>query len=137
VIGLLSGAIAAWAYVSVRTLARAGEPDSRIVFWFGLVGTVGCGVWQVAFATLHPITYENGWLLLGVGVSATLAQLAMTRAYRLGNTLVVSALSYSNLVFGAVFTYAIWQQDLAPFEWLGMAVIIVSGLLAMKAERKP
>jgi drug/metabolite transporter (DMT)-like permease len=49
-----------------------------------------------------------------MGVSATLAQLAMTRAYRVGNTLVVSALSYSNLVFGAVFTYVIWQENLTP-----------------------
>ena len=60
----------------------------------------------------------------------------MTRAYRLGNTLVVSALSYSNLIFGAVFTYVIWRQNLAPFEWVGMAVIIFSGLMAMKAERR-
>jgi len=136
VVGLVSGVVAAWAYVSVRALARFGEPDSRVVFWFGVSGTVLCGLWQVAFSTFHPITWENSWLLLGMGVSATLAQLAMTRAYRLGNTLVASALSYSNLIFGAVFTYVIWRQNLAPLEWVGMAVIISSGLMAMKAERR-
>jgi drug/metabolite transporter (DMT)-like permease len=136
VVGLLSGVIAAWAYVSVRTLARAGEPDSRVVFWFGLVATVGCGLWQAVFSTFHPITPGSLWLLLGMGVCATLAQLAMTRAYRLGNTLVVSALSYSNLVFGAAFTYVIWRQSLAVLEWAGMAVIIASGLMAMWAEKR-
>ncbi len=136
VIGLISGVIAAWAYVSVRALARAGEPDTRVVFWFGVVATVGCGLWQLAFSTFHPITRENVWLLLGMGVSATLAQLAMTRAYRLGNTLVVSALSYSNLVFGAVLMYVVWQEKMAPLEWAGMAVIISSGLMAMWAEKR-
>ena len=136
VIGLLSGVIAAWAYVSVRALGRAGEPDSRVVFWFGVTGTVLCGLWQLVFSTFHRITWENIWLLLGMGVSATLAQLAMTRAYRLGNTLVASALSYSNLVFGAAFTLAIFRQDLTALEWAGMAVIISSGLMAMKVERR-
>jgi drug/metabolite transporter (DMT)-like permease len=136
VIGLVSGVIAAWAYVSVRALARAGEPDSRVVFWFGVTGTVLCGLWQLAFSSFHAITWDNLWLLLGMGVSATLAQLAMTRAYRLGNTLVVSALSYSNLIFGAVFMYIIWRQNLAPLEWVGMAIIIASGLVAMRVERR-
>src|SRR5258706_681733 len=136
IIGLLSGVIAAWAYVSVRALGRAGEPDSRVVFWFGVVATAGCGLWQLAFSTFHPITRENVWLLLGMGVSATLAQFAMTRAYRVGNTLVVSALSYSNLVFGAVFTYIIWQENLTPLEWAGMAGIISHGPTAERAERK-
>ena len=136
VIGLLSGVIAAWAYVSVRALGRAGETDSRVVFWFGLVATIGCGLWQLLFSTFHRITAENVWLLLGMGVSATFAQLAMTRAYRLGNTLVVSALSYSNLVFGAIFTWVIWHENLAPLEWAGMAVIIASGLMAIYAEKR-
>jgi drug/metabolite transporter (DMT)-like permease len=135
-IGLSSGLIAAWAYVSVRTLGRLGEPDTRVVFWFGAVGLVVCGAWQAIASTFHPLTWENVGLLLGMGVCATLAQLAMTRAYRLGNTLVVSALSYSTLLFGAAFTYVLSKEGLAPLEWVGMAVIIASGIVAMRAERK-
>ena len=135
-IGLLSGVVAAWAYVSVRALGRAGEPDLRVVFWFAVIATLGCGLWQLAFSTFHPITRQNAGLLLGMGVAATFAQLAMTRAYRLGNTLVVSALSYATLVFGAVFTYAVWNETLAPLEWAGMAVIVASGLMAMWAEKR-
>jgi len=135
-IGLFSGVVAAWAYLSVRTLGRVGEPDWRVVFWFGLTGTVGCGIWQVTTSTFHPIRLDNAWLLVGIGVTATLAQLAMTRAYRLGNTLACGALSYSTLVFGAAATYLLWGQELAPQEWAGMAVIIASGVLAMRVEKK-
>jgi drug/metabolite transporter (DMT)-like permease len=135
-IGLFSGVLAAWAYLSVRTLGRVGEPDWRVVFWFGLVATVGCGAWQFATSRFHPLSWDNVGILVGMGVAATFAQLAMTRAYRLGNTLVVGALSYSTLVFSAVATYLMWQQNLSALEWAGMAVIIASGLLAMRVEKK-
>lgn len=135
-IGLFSGVLAAWAYLSVRTLGRVGEPDWRVVFWFGVTATIGCGAWQFATASFHRIAWDNAWILVGMGVSATFAQLSMTRAYRLGNTLVVGAFSYSTLVFGAVATYVVWQQSLSPAEWAGMAVIIASGLMAMRVEKQ-
>jgi drug/metabolite transporter (DMT)-like permease len=72
----------------------------------------------------------------GVGIMGTLAQLAMTRAYRTGNTLVVGALSYSTLVFGALLAFVVWGEALKPIEWAGMALIIASGLLAMRQEKK-
>jgi drug/metabolite transporter (DMT)-like permease len=133
-IGLASGVVAAWAYLSVRTLGRLGEPDARVVFWFGVTATLGCGAWQLATSRFHALAWDNVWILAGMGVAATFAQLAMTRAYRLGNTLVVGAFSYSTLVFGALAMYVVWGQGLAPAEWIGMAVIIASGLLAMRVE---
>ena len=47
-IGLFSGVLASWAYLGVRALSRHGEPEWRILFWFGLFGTVGCAAWQLA-----------------------------------------------------------------------------------------
>jgi drug/metabolite transporter (DMT)-like permease len=135
-IGLFSGVLAAWAYLSVRTLGRMGEPDWRVVFWFGLVASVMCAAWQGATASFHAPRWDNLWVLAGMGVCGTGAQLAMTRAYRTGNTLVVGALSYSTLVFGAVATMLVWKERLATAEWLGMLVIVASGILAMRAERK-
>ena len=135
-IGLFSGIFSSWAYLSVRTLGRLGEPDWRVVFWFGLVASVMCAGWQLATSTFHPLTGENIWILAGVGLCGTLAQLAMTRAYRTGNTLVVGSLSYSTLVFGAVATRLVWSERMAPLEWAGMLVIVASGIMAMRAERK-
>lgn len=135
-IGLFSGVLAAWAYLAVRTLGRLGEPDWRVVFWFGLVGTVVCAAWQLSTSSFHPITWENAWILVGLGACGTVAQLAMTRAYRLGNTMVVSTYSYSTIVFAAVFMLAIWGDIPPPLGWAGMAVIVASGLLAMRVEKK-
>lgn len=135
-VGLFSGVTAAWAYLAVRTLGKLGEPDTRVVFWFGFVATVICATWQLATDTFHPVRADNWWILAGIGVCGTLGQLAMTRAYRTGNTLVVGSFSYSTIVFASLATLAIWQDPLSALEWGGMAVIVLSGLLAMRVEKK-
>ncbi|HEX3062235.1 MAG TPA: DMT family transporter [Usitatibacter sp.] len=135
-IGLFSGVFAAWAYLSVRTLGKLGEPDYRVVFWFTLIGSILCAGWQLATSSFHALRAGNAWTLLGLGTCGTIAQLAMTRAYRTGNTLVVGALSYSTLVFGAAATYVVWNERLPPAELAGIAVIVASGLMAMRVEKK-
>ncbi len=135
-VGLFSGVLAAWAYLAVRTLGRLGEPDWRVVFWFGLIASMGCAVWTLTTSSFHPVGWDTWWILAGMGLCGTLAQLAMTRAYRVGNTLVVGAFSYSTIVFSALATLAIWNDLITPLEWAGMAVIVASGLLAMRVEKK-
>ena len=135
-IGLLSGIFSAWAYLAVRALGKLGEPDWRVVFWFTVIGSILCAGWQVATSSFHALHAGNFWIVLGVGVTGTLAQLAMTRAYRTGNTLVCGALSYSTLVFAAALAYLVWGEKLQPLEWAGMAVIVASGILAMRQEKK-
>lgn len=82
---------AAIAYMNVRQLGNLGESEWRVVLYFTVISTVVTGVWLL-FTTFNPVTQQNMHLLIGIGITATLAQLAMTRAYRTGTTLVVSAL---------------------------------------------
>jgi len=135
-VGLFSGVTAAWAYLATRTLGRQGEPDVRIVFWFALIASAVCGSWQLATASFHSVTWDNWWILAGLGLAGTLGQLTMTRAYRTGNTLVVGAFSYSTIVFASLATLAIWNDPITLREWGGMAVIVASGLIAMRVEKK-
>ena len=135
-LGLASGVLSAWAYLAVRTLGRLGEPDWRVVFWFGLVASVICAAWQLTTSTFHAVRWDNVWILAGVAICGTLAQLAMTRAYRTGNTLVVGALSYSTIIFATAATLVLWSERLGTLEWLGIAVIVLSGIIAMRGERK-
>jgi drug/metabolite transporter (DMT)-like permease len=136
VIGLLSGIFSAWAYLSVRTLGRLGEPDWRVLFYFGLVATITCAAWQALTGTFHAITWPGAGILLGLGLCGTLAQLAMTRAYRTGNTLVVGAFSYTTILFATIYTMVIFEGGLGWMEIAGMVVIAASGVLAMRVEKK-
>jgi len=133
-LGLASGVLSAWAYLGVRTLGRLGEPDWRVLFYFGLIASIICAAWQLSTSTFHAITWGNAWMLAGVAIFGTLAQLAMTRAYRTGNTLVVGALSYSTILFATGFTLVLWNERLRPLEWLGMGIIVASGIIAVRSR---
>ncbi|WP_435626223.1 DMT family transporter [Candidatus Ferrigenium straubiae] len=134
-LGLISGFLAGVAYLNVKQLAMIGEPDTRTVFYFSLTATLGSGVW-ILFDTAHAITLEGFAILFGLGSSATLAQLAMTRAYRTGRTLVVGSLAYSTIVFASLFGMLLWDETLGLASWLGMAFIIASGVLSLRLSPK-
>jgi drug/metabolite transporter (DMT)-like permease len=136
VIGLLSGVFSAWAYLSVRTLGRLGEPDWRVLFYFAIVATLMSAGWNAATGSFHAITLGNAWMLAGLGLCGTLAQLAMTRAYRTGQTLVVGAFSYSTVLFATVFTLVLFDGEIGWPEAAGMVVIAASGVMAMRVEKK-
>lgn len=141
-IALCSGFIAALAYIQVRQMGVAGEPEYRVVFYFSLLCTV-MGLlgqfWhfntftesQLAAHLNHHLFAPKGIsLLLGVGIFAMVAQLAMTRAYRLGNPLVAANLQYVGIVFSSALDFWIWNSSLSWISWLGIAVILASGMIA-------
>lgn len=130
--GLCSGFLAGVAYLNVKQLGQAGEPEWRTVFYFTLVSTIGAGTWMLIHS-FHPITARGLLILIGLGTSATLAQLAMTRAYRLGEALVVGSLAYSTVVFASLFGLIIWNEMPSPGAWFAIAVIIASGILSIRA----
>ena len=136
-IGLASGFFAACAYVNVKKLGDAGETAWRVVFYFAVAGTIGSALMQgVVEREFHPLTTGNITMLLGMGVAATFAQLAMTRAYHSGNTLVVGAFAYSTVIFAAIFGLVFFDEKLPTLAWVGMAVIVASGMIAKFASER-
>jgi S-adenosylmethionine uptake transporter len=129
-----SSVIAAMAYMQVRRLGQMGEPEYRVVFYFsltmavaGLLGTP----FENGFSTpLHALTWHNAGLLLAVGFPALLAQMAMTRAYRLGKVLVVANLQYTGIIFSSLWGMFLWGDVFDWHVWLGMGVILASGSAA-------
>lgn len=134
-LGLASGLLAGIALMNVRHLGVLGEPGMRVVFYFNLIATLASAIW-IAGDTLHPVTIPNLFLLIAIGASATFAQLFMTRAYRTGHTLAVGSLAYSTIAFSALFGLLFWHENLAIEAWLGMSLIIASGVLSLKLSTK-
>ena len=133
-IGLGSGVLAGMAYFSVRELGARGEPETRTVFYFSLVSSVCAGIWLV-FSDLHAVDLKNGLLLLGVASFATVAQLAMTRAYTRGRTMVSAALAYSTVIFSSLFGALFWGEVLDASAWIAIGLIILSGIAATHFSR--
>jgi len=133
--GLCSSVISAMAYMQVRKLGQMGEPEYRVVFYFSLTtALVGLSATLAGDgpqdAVFHAHTPYSLMLLLGLGLAALMAQMAMTRAYRVGKVLVVANLQYTGIVFSGLWGLALWGDRFDWHVWLGMAVILLSGLAA-------
>lgn len=130
-----SSILTAMAYMQVRELGLAGEPEYRVVFYFALTnivaGWLGHTIETQSVTDFHPLDNGHGFLLLlGIGVFATVAQVAMTRAYRLGNTLVVANLQYTGIVFSSAWGVLVFADSFDWHSWLGIVIILASGMAA-------
>ena len=128
-IGLMSGFFAAFAYMQVTALGRVGEPETRTVFYFA-IGTLIAGLVGMAFMGVSTWEWAHAVWLVPVGVFASLGQLCLTRAYSQGATLVVANLQYSGIVFAALYSLLLFGDDIPLIGWMGMALIIASGITA-------
>lgn len=129
VVGLVSGMTAALAYMQVAALGRLGEPNERTVFYF-CCGCTLAGAAATCLTGWHSLATPLAWWLLPLGLFAALGQLCLTRAYASGSPLLAANLQYSGIVFAALFGVALFDERLALAGWLGMALIIASGMAA-------
>ncbi|PKO39010.1 MAG: EamA family transporter [Betaproteobacteria bacterium HGW-Betaproteobacteria-6] len=133
-VGLGSGVLAGMAYFSVRELGARGEPETRTVFYFSLVSSICAGGW-LAFSEIHAVDLRSGLILTGVASFATAAQLAMTRAYSRGKTMMSAALAYSTVIFSSLFGMLIWGEAIGTSSWFAIGLIILSGITATHFSR--
>lgn len=135
-VALSSSVLSAMAYMQVRKLGLAGEPEYRVVFYFSVMNVVAGLFGHMTFDSRGPVswhaidTLEAGLLLLGIGLFATAAQMAMTRAYRVGKTLVVANLQYTGIVFSSVWGVLVFGDVFDWHSWAGIATILASGIAA-------
>ena len=126
-VGLLGGFFAGWAYMQVRELSLMGEPGWRVVFYFSVVATLISAV-LATWDGWQPLSWQSAPYVLGIGATATIAQLCLTRAYKVGRKLVVAALSYLTVVFSTLVGVW-WLGDAIHWqEVVGMGIIIASGI---------
>ncbi len=132
--GLCSGMGAGLAYLHVKQLGNLKEPDWRTVFYFTFISTIGASIWML-FDKISPIGWQDLSVLIGLGASATIAQLALTRAYRTGKTLSAASLSYATVVFSSLFGVLFWGEHLTPSTWIAIGLIVTGGLISIYATQ--
>jgi len=130
-VGLISGLGAAMAYLFVTQLGQLKEPDLRTIFYFTLISTFCSGI-MMLFDEIHNIQFKYILILFGLGVSATIAQIAITKAYRVGNTLGNAGLSYLTIIFSTIIG-VVWFGEFIDWQTaFGILLIIISGIFASK-----
>lgn len=128
-VGLMSGVLAALAYLQVTALGRAGEPEERTVFYFSVGGALA----GFAITVVHGFgehTPRGVALLVAIGLLATTAQLMMTRAYAIGRVLSNATLQYAGIAFSFGFGWLIFDDAVTTMAAAGIVLIVGAGLAA-------
>ncbi len=121
---LFAGVLASLSYLSVRHL-RTTDPPARIVGFFSMFGALVCAPFMVTKSL--PDVPLDWFVLLAVGVSATLGQLAMTWAYRLEKANVIGPFSYATVVVSYFLGLIFWKEVLRWDATLGIVLVVLAG----------
>ncbi len=118
--------------ILVRLTSRYDQ-DACTLFWFAiassafaLVGAVPNWVW--------PAPMDWLWLTL-LGLLGGIAQVLVTRAWRLAPAAILAPFDYAGIVFAMAYGYFWFHEHASWTIWLGLPLVIASGLYILHRER--
>jgi drug/metabolite transporter (DMT)-like permease len=128
-LGVASALFAAVAQVGVRRLTHT-EPVARIVFYFAITATLlsaapAAGDWRTPQGTVWAA-------VIAMGVTATMGQLAMTRAYAHAPAAQVGPFIYSAVVFAAGLDWLFWRKLPDWYTVAGGLLVAGAGILSLR-----
>lgn len=129
---LLAALCYAISAITVRILART-DSTQAMVFWLMLLLTLGSGL--LAWRGWTPIRAVDAWVIAGVGIVGSLAQVALTEAFRRGEASLVAPLEYTALLWGTILDATVWGVLPDVVTWTGAGIIVASGLYLIRRER--
>ena len=124
-----------------RMVAQNEDPWS-MQFHAGIWGAVFCGIILYAGQSTGSEIFDPvipdvtaAFYLLGVGVAATISGVLGVYAYRAAPASVLAPLQYLEIVSATIFGWLVFQHFPDALKWLGIAIIIASGLYIIWRER--
>jgi len=131
--GLLSGLTGAFCYLLLGRLGHAGEPERVTALYFSAVVCILAGI-PTLMAGFSIASQEQVLLVVAIGLLATLAQLAVAKAYAVSSALIPSILSYCAVIFSSIIGALWWGDQLGFWDALGIALIVASGVLVSAGQ---
>jgi drug/metabolite transporter (DMT)-like permease len=148
--------VAAAAYAFAMILARRhgnDVPASVMAFYQNAVYLVGALALATIFAAFnlqppgHPSldflvrawtvpTFRDMGLMGLCGVIAAFGMTLLTQAYRVGQANVVTPFEYTGMIWGVAWGFALFNETPKLTTLLGMALIAVAGILALRGQVK-
>lgn len=133
ILALLAAAFIAGSMLSNKSLARTETPNAMVV-WMGVF---------MSLFSLPPALYvwewPSGnvwWWLLALGVVATLAHLAINRAFASADASFVAPFGFVQIPFVAGMGYIAYLEVPDVWTWAGSFVIIASGIYIARREAR-
>ena len=132
-LALLAAALIAGAMLSNKSLAKT-EPPNAMVVWMGVYMSVfslppALTVWT------WPEAHVWAWLLM-LGIVATLAHLAINRAFGAADASFIAPFGFVQIPFVAGVGFIAYAEVPDLWTWAGSAVIVASGIYIARREAK-
>ncbi len=121
-IGLYGGFGAGTAYAFVRKLGRKGESTPVIVLCFSLFSCLVTLPFLIF--DYHPMAPRQLLCLILAGVFASIAQFAITTAYKFAPASKLSVFDYSQVLFAALWGMLFLNEYPVPLSIIGYIIII-------------
>ena len=130
-LGLFAASMGPIIFFQIKQLGNLHEPSWRIVFYFSLVGTIwGLGGNLILEGGIGGHSPETWGALLGVGITAVLAQVCLTRAYAYGNMMLTACFQFATIPIAELIGTFCFGESLPATALTGMALILVAGCAA-------
>jgi drug/metabolite transporter (DMT)-like permease len=118
--------------VMVRLTSRY-DHDAATMLWFALVSSIisllaGAPEW------IWPTAIDWVWLIL-MGLLGGVAQVLVTRAWRLAPASILAPFDYSSIILAVLYGYLWFHEQPSWTVWLGLPMVIGSGLYILHRER--
>ncbi|QRM56975.1 DMT family transporter [Sinorhizobium sp. BG8] len=130
-------------FLLITRFASQSEDPWSMQTHAGLWGAIFTGALLAAggptgLAALTPVMPDrlNGFFLLGVGAAATISGVLSVYAYRAAPASTLAPLQYLEIVSATILGWWVFGDLPDPLKWLGIAIIISSGLYIIWRERK-
>ena len=126
-VGVISAVCAGLAMTHIRSMADT-EPTLRIVLYFAIIGTLTSAL-PLTWAWQTPPTAAL-LSMAAAGLFASMGQVALTYSYSQLPAAQVGAMSYTTVIFAALFGWLLWRETPDLMAAGGAALIVSAGVLA-------
>jgi len=119
--GLFGAVAAGGAYTTVRALGKTEKPTT-IVFYYAIISLIGS--LPLSFSSGQIFNLNVILILLVIGISATIAQISMTRAYRLQEAKKVAIINYLGVPVAAWVGFLFWSEVPDVYTVIGTFMVV-------------
>lgn len=126
VIGAVGGMGAGLAYTFVRYLGGRGENSFRIIFFFSTFSSLLCLPFMIA--DFSSLSLRSLALLICAGISASIGQFGITKAYVYAPAKEISVYDYTQVLFAAMFGFLFFGQVPDALSVAGYCLICGAGI---------
>jgi len=118
--------------VMVRLLSRH-DHDVVTLFWFSFAASLASLVGAIP-EWKWPTALDWAWLV-ALGLLGGVAQILITRAWRIAPAAVLAPFDYTSIVLAVLFGYLWFKEEPSWTVWYGLPLVIGSGLYILHRER--